>query len=578
MQTIHYMSKTYAPTLKEVPSEAEIASHRLLLRAGMIRKVASGIYSYLPLAMRSIAKIEDIVRQEMARIDCQELQMPIVQPAELWKESGRWDLYGPELARLTDRHGRDFCLGPTHEEVITTLVRNEVRSYRELPLSLYQIHTKFRDEIRPRFGLLRGREFIMKDAYSFHATEDSLREHYDQQADAYHRICQRIGLDYRPVEADSGQIGGKVTTEFMALADAGEAEIVHCACGYAANTEVAESRFVRGVVSAEPVAVSRVHTPGAATIESLADQLGVDRSATVKNMAGMTDSGQLVLFFIPGDRELNLLKAEKALGPVRLLEDDDFKPAGLTKGFIGPVGSPQNSLIVADESLAAEMAWTVGANEADYHLVGACPGRDFTVDSFVDLTVVAQGDLCPQCGAPLGVARGIEVSQVFQLGTKYSEAFGAKFLDENGKEQPFFMGCYGVGVSRSLAAAIEQHHDDAGIAWPISIAPYHVGLIVLDVEGEVYDTALGIASGLASAGAEVIVDDRDARPGVKFNEADLLGWPVQVVIGGRGLAKGIVEVKVRSTGARSEVPVAEAEAFVHRVLSEMWASVQPAHK
>ena len=578
MQTIHYMSKTYAPTLKEVPSEAEIASHRLLLRAGMIRKVASGIYSYLPLAMRSIAKIEDIVRQEMARIDCQELQMPIVQPAELWKESGRWDLYGPELARLTDRHGRDFCLGPTHEEVITTLVRNEVRSYRELPLSLYQIHTKFRDEIRPRFGLLRGREFIMKDAYSFHATEDSLREHYDQQADAYHRICQRIGLDYRPVEADSGQIGGKVTTEFMALADAGEAEIVHCACGYAANTEVAESRFVRGVVSAEPVAVSRVHTPGAATIESLADQLGVDRSATVKNMAGMTDSGQLVLFFIPGDRELNLLKAEKALGPVRLLEDDDFKPAGLTKGFIGPVGSPQNSLIVADESLAAEMAWTVGANEADYHLVGACPGRDFTVDSFVDLTVVAQGDLCPQCGAPLGVARGIEVSQVFQLGTKYSEAFGAKFLDENGKEQPFFMGCYGVGVSRSLAAAIEQHHDDAGIAWPISIAPYHVGLIVLDVEGEVYDTALGIASGLASAGAEVIVDDRDARPGVKFNEADLLGWPVQVVIGGRGLAKGIVEVKVRSTGARSEVPVAEAEAFVHRVLSEMWASVQPAQK
>ena len=578
MQTIHYMSKTYAPTLKEVPSEAEIASHRLLLRAGMIRKVASGIYSYLPLAMRSIAKIEDIVRQEMARIDCQELQMPIVQPAELWKESGRWDLYGPELARLTDRHGRDFCLGPTHEEVITTLVRNEVRSYRELPLSLYQIHTKFRDEIRPRFGLLRGREFIMKDAYSFHATEDSLREHYDQQADAYHRICQRIGLDYRPVEADSGQIGGKVTTEFMALADAGEAEIVHCACGYAANTEVAESRFVRGVVSAEPVAVSRVHTPGAATIESLADQLGVDRSATVKNMAGMTDSGQLVLFFIPGDRELNLLKAEKALGPVRLLEDDDFKPAGLTKGFIGPVGSPQNSLIVADESLAAEMAWTVGANEADYHLVGACPGRDFTVDSFVDLTVVAQGDLCPQCGAPLGVARGIEVSQVFQLGTKYSEAFGAKFLDENGKEQPFFMGCYGVGVSRSLAAAIEQHHDDAGIAWPISIAPYHVGLIVLDVEGEVYDTALGIASGLASAGAEVIVDDRDARPGVKFNEADLLGWPVQVVIGGRGLAKGIVEVKVRSTGARSEVPVAEAEAFVHGVLSEMWASVQPAQK
>ena len=578
MQTIHYMSKTYAPTLKEVPSEAEIASHRLLLRAGMIRKVASGIYSYLPLAMRSIAKIEDIVRQEMARIDCQELQMPIVQPAELWKESGRWDLYGPELARLTDRHGRDFCLGPTHEEVITTLVRNEVRSYRELPLSLYQIHTKFRDEIRPRFGLLRGREFIMKDAYSFHATEDSLREHYDQQADAYHRICQRIGLDYRPVEADSGQIGGKVTTEFMALADAGEAEIVHCACGYAANTEVAESRFVRGVVSAEPVAVSRVHTPGAATIESLADQLGVDRSATVKNMAGMTDSGQLVLFFIPGDRELNLLKAEKALGPVRLLEDDDFKPAGLTKGFIGPVGSPQNSLIVADESLAAEMAWTVGANEADYHLVGACPGRDFTVDSFVDLTVVAQGDLCPQCGAPLGVARGIEVSQVFQLGTKYSEAFGAKFLDENGKEQPFFMGCYGVGVSRSLAAAIEQHHDDAGIAWPISIAPYHVGLIVLDVEGEVYDTALGIASGLASAGAEVIVDDRDARPGVKFNEADLLGWPVQVVIGGRGLAKGIVEVKVRSTGARSEVPVAEAETFVHGVLSEMWASVQPAQK
>jgi prolyl-tRNA synthetase len=549
------MSSLYVPTLKEDPAEAELASHRLLLRAGMIRKSAAGIYSFLPLGWRSISKIERIVREEMDAIGSQELLLPIVQPAELWHESGRWNDYGPELARLKDRHARDFCLGPTHEEIITALVRADVRSYRELPLSLYQVNMKFRDEVRPRFGLLRGREFIMKDAYSFHATQESLQEHYDAQAGAYARICERLGLEYRPVVAESGQIGGKVTTEFMALAEAGEAALVYCGCGYAANVEAAETVVPRTPATTEPRAMERVHTPDIRTIAELAEFLGISGHDTVKTMAGKTPEGQLVFFCVPGDRELNPVKADWAVPGVELLDEADFASFGIPKGSLGPVNPPKDTLVVADRSLEGEVAWGIGANENDYHLIGAMPGRDFEVGRWADLVVAQPGDGCPECGGTLKGARGIEVSQVFQLGTKYSEAMGATYLDENGTEQPFIMGCYGVGVSRSLAAVIEQHNDDGGIVWPLSIAPLEVAVVPLAADGEVFEVAERLWRELAQAGIEVVIDDRDERAGVKFADADLIGWPFQVVVGKKGLAEGVVELKRRAGSERSTLPL-----------------------
>lgn len=552
------MSALYAPTLKEDPAEAELASHRLLLRAGMIRKAAAGIYSFLPLGWRSIAKIERIVREEMDAIGSQELLLPVVQPAELWHESGRWNAYGPELARLKDRHGRDFCLGPTHEEIITALVRSELRSYKELPVSLYQVNTKFRDEVRPRFGLLRGREFIMKDAYSFHATQESLQEHYDDQARAYGRICERLGLDYRPVVAESGQIGGSVTTEFMALAENGEAALVYCDCGWAANVEAAETIVPRDPSITEPVPMEKRPTPGLRSIADLAGAFNISEHDTVKTMAGKTEDGRLVFFCVPGDRELNPVKADWAVPGVQLLDEADFESFGIPKGSLGPVNVAEGTLVVADVSLKDEVAWGIGANEDDYHFFGAMPGRDFDVEIWADLVVAAPGDRCPQCGGELKGARGIEVSQVFQLGTKYSESMGATFTDENGDDKPFVMGCYGVGVSRSLAAVIEQYNDDAGIKWPVSVAPLEVAVLPLMAEGEVFEVAERIWRELADAGIEVLLDDRDERAGVKFNDADLIGWPYQVVVGKKGLAEGIVELKVRATGERSTLPLAEA--------------------
>ncbi len=549
------LSSLYAPTLKEDPVEAELDSHRLLLRAGMIRKTASGIYSFLPLGMRSIAKIERIVRQEMDAIGSQEVLLPIVQPAELWHESGRWSAYGPELARLTDRHGREFCLGPTHEEIITALVRNEVRSYRDLPLSLYQVNMKFRDEIRPRFGLLRGREFIMKDAYSFHADQASLQEHYDAQARAYGRICERLDLQYRPVAADSGQIGGSVTTEFMALADAGEAALVTCSCGFAANVEVAEAVVRRAPSVTDPSPLERRATPDIHTIAELAEAWGISAHDTVKTMAGKKSDGRLVFFCIPGDRELNPVKAARAVDGVELLDEDDFEAFGIPKGSLGPVGPVQGTLVVADRSLHDDVAWGVGANEDGYHFSGAMPGRDFEVEAWADLVVAEPGDGCPVCGGELAGARGIEVSQVFQLGTKYSEAMGASFTDENGDERPFLMGCYGVGVTRSLAAVIEQHHDDAGIAWPVSVAPLEVAILPLAADGEVSNVAEDLARRFADAGVEVVIDDRDERAGVKFNDADLIGWPYQVIVGKKGLSEGVVETKTRASGERGTFSV-----------------------
>ncbi|MDP2234132.1 MAG: proline--tRNA ligase [Actinomycetota bacterium] len=560
-------SELYAPTLKEDPAEAEVPSHRLLLRAGMIRKVAAGIYTFLPLAWRSIRKIEQIVREEMDAIGSQELMLPIVQPAELWHESGRWDLYGPELARLKDRAGRDFCLGPTHEEIITTLVRNEVRSYRDLPLSLYQINMKFRDEMRPRYGLLRGREFIMKDAYSFHATQESLQEHYEDQARAYGRICDRLGLEYRPVEADSGQIGGKVTTEFMALADNGEAELVYCDCGWAANVEAAETVIRRAPAITQPRDIEKVHTPSLRTIAELAEAFGVAEHDTVKTMAAKTPEGRLVFLCVPGDRELNPLKADRAVPGLELLDEDDFKRFDIPKGSLGPVNPPVGALVVADVSLKGEVAWAVGANVNDYHFVGAMPGRDFEIELWADIVLAAPGDGCPECGGELKGARGIEVSQVFQLGTRYSESMGATFMAEDGTEQPFIMGCYGVGITRSLAAVIEQHNDENGILWPMSVAPIQVAVVPLSVGDDVvYPIADRIWNALADAGIETIIDDRDDRAGVKFADADLIGYPVQVVVGKKGVANGIVEVKSRMTGERLEVAIEQAAAKVAQMV------------
>ena len=548
------MSELYAPTLKEDPADAEIASHRLLLRAGMIRKTASGVYTFLPLGQKVLAKVESIVREEMDATGAQEMLMPALQPGELWHESGRWDDYGPELMRLVDRHDHEFCLGPTHEELITALVRNELRSYKELPLSLYQIQTKFRDEIRPRFGLLRGREFIMKDAYSFHANQESLQKTYDDMSAAYGRICERLGLDYRPVEADSGQIGGSVTCEFMALAEAGEAELVHCTCGYAANTEAATAWPAPPSTTCP---TCRRWPPRRAHHRRAGGIPGHPRVVHREGACGQERAGDLVVLFIPGDHELNELKADRAAGGFTLLTDEEMEAYGLPKGSMGPVGLPKEARVIAARSLQAVQKWVVGANEDGYHYVGARLGRDFEVDEWADLCIVQPGDSCPECGLPLEGARGIEVSQVFQLGDKYSRAMGATFADEDGAEQPFLMGCYGVGITRSLAAIVEQHNDEHGIAWPFSVAPAHVCVIPLTVgDDEVQPAAEKLAADIASLGLEVAIDDRSERAGVKFADADLIGWPLQIVVGKRGLAEGKVEAKLRRTGEKKDVALA----------------------
>ena len=567
--TVMRMSKIYAPTLKEDPSDAELASHRLLLRAGMIRKQASGLYAFLPLGKRVLNKVQRIVTEEMDAIGAQEILMPFVQPADLWHESGRWDDYGPELLRVIDRHQNEFCLGPTHEELITALVRNELKSYKELPCYLYQTQIKFRDEIRPRFGLMRSREFIMKDGYSFHATQESLQQTYDETSDAYGRMCDRMGLEWRAVEADSGQIGGKVTCEFMALADAGEAEIVYCGCGYAADAEAGEC--VAHPTEYACDAMQKIATPGVHTITELAEFLDIPESSCMKALSGKDADGALVVLFIPGDHELNEIKIQQAVPGFTLLTDDEMIAFGLHKGSMGPVGLPEGARVIADRSLQAVPQWAVGANEDGFHYVGARLGTDFTVDAWEDLCVVAPGDACPACGLPLQGARGIEVSQVFQLGTKYSEAMGATFMAEDGTEQPFIMGCYGVGVTRSLAAIVEQHHDDNGIMWPLSVAPAHLCVIPLTVGDDVVEPAAErLARECAELGFEVVIDDRKERAGVKFADADLIGWPLQVVVGKRGLAEGKVEVKRRRTGEKREVDlssVGELFAMAHRLMA-----------
>ena len=556
MKSYAKMSKVYAPTLKEDPTEAELASHRLLLRAGMIRKGASGLYSYLPLAWRSIRKIEQLCREEEDAIGAQEMMTPILADGELWHQSGRWDDYGPELMRITDRHDRQFVLGPTHEETYTALVRAELRSYKQLPVTLYHIQDKFRDELRPRFGLMRGREFIMKDAYSFSADQASRQQCYDEQKGAYARFCARCGLRALPVAADTGQIGGDTSVEYMALAEAGEAELVYCEdCGFAADTEAATA--VCEVTEGVAGELTRIETPGVATIADLAQLMGVPESATRKAIAIVDGDKKPWVVIVPGDQEVNEVKAGHVFGDYHMMTDEELVEYGLHKGFMGPVGLPAGVSCAADLALKDSEWWLVGANEEGYHLQSAKPGRDFEVGKWVDVITAKPGDACPHCGKPLAGARGIECGQVFQLGTKYSEAMGATFMDVDGKEKPLIMGSYGIGSSRTLAAVVEQHHDDAGIIFPVPVAPYEVTVVALDAKGEVLEKATEIAQQLTDAGLDVILDDRKERPGVKFAEADLMGFPYQVVIGKRGLKTGVSEVKERATGEREDVALDE---------------------
>ena len=557
------MSKLYAPTLKEDPAEAELASHRLLLRAGMIRKEAAGLYTYLPLAWRSIRKIESIVRDEMDSHGAQELMMPIMVDADLWRQSGRIDAYGKELIRFNDRHEREFVLGPTHEETVTALVRNELRSYKQLPVNLYHIQDKFRDEFRPRYGLMRGREFIMKDAYSFSATQESLQEEYDKMKEAYENICVRCGVHALPVVADSGEIGGDTSVEFMALADAGEASLVYCDdCGFAADDEAA-STHVKVVEGAGDGKLVKVETPHCGTIEEIAKFFDIPQNATVKSLCLVDGEGRNTLVLVPGDHDLNECKADHAFGDWHLMTDEELEAAGLHKGFIGPVDLPSGIRIVCDASLKGTRNWVSGANAIGYHYTGIEPGRDFEADAWEDLVTVVAGDPCPKCSRPLKAARGIEVSQVFQLGTKYSEAMGATFMDEDGKEKPLIMGCYGVGVSRTLAAIVEQHNDEHGIIWPVSVAPYEVSVIPLDPKKEDCARACeDIVSALENAGIEVVVDDRKERPGVKFADNDLMGFPYQIVLGNRGIKNGTCELKDRAKGEREDVALEDVASRV----------------
>lgn len=548
------------PTLREV-SEAEMVSHRLMLRAGLIRQLAAGVYTYMPLAYRVLRKVEQIVREEMDRTGAQELLLPAMHPAELWQETGRYETYGPELVKLKDRHDRDFVLGPTHEEVITDLIRHFVNSYKRLPMTLYQIQTKFRDERRPRSGLLRGREFIMKDAYSFHTDRESLDETYQAMYDAYVNVFTRCGLDFRAVEADAGAIGGKGTHEFMVLADSGEDTIALCNdCDYAANIEMAE------VVFDEPAEVihgdrqpEKVATPRASTIEEVTKALGVSPDQVIKSILFVADK-EPVLVLVRGDHEVNEVKVKNVLDTAMCeLADEETvrRVTGAPVGFAGPVGLKEKVKILADRAVKVMPEAVVGANEADAHLIHVVPERDFQVNLYADLRNIQEGDVCPRCGGAIRFARGIEVGHVFKLGTRYSEAMRGTFLDKDGREKPYIMGCYGIGISRTVAAVIEQHHDENGIIWPSSIAPFTIHLIAVNMKNmdqvrvaeELYET-------LTQAGYEVLFDDREERAGVKFKDADLIGIPLRITVGAKAV-EGLVEYKFRRSGESGELAVQE---------------------
>lgn len=562
------LSKMHLKTLREVPSEAELPSHVLLLRTGMIRKLVSGVYGFMPLGWRTLKKIEDIVRDEMDKTGAQEILMSAIQPSELWQESGRWFAYGPELWRLKDRHGREFCLGPTHEEIFTDIIRNDVSSYRQLPLNLYQIQTKYRDEARPRFGLMRSREFIMKDAYSFDRDQEGLDKSYQEMYEAYEKIFKRCGLTFRPVEADTGAIGGSNSHEFTAISEVGESEIAYCEhCHMAATTERAEVTDAAPQDDIEMLPLEKKLTPGTKTIEDVANFLGLDKKQTIKALLFVKydDEGNkdgYVAAFVRGDRELNEIKLVNALGipehAIEFADESEMSQAtGCVGGFTGPMGL-HDCTIVVDSELPGLKNMCAGACEEDHHYINMNYGRDYEGDIIADIKTLLEGDPCPVCGAPVKHARGIEVGQVFKLGTKYSEAMGAYYKDENQEEKPIVMGCYGIGVSRTMAAIVEQYHDENGIIWPMSVAPYHVIISLVKPGDETQaKVAEDIYEQLCAAGVEVMLDDRDERPGVKFKDADLLGIPVRITVG-RGAADGVVEYKLRRDAEKEELPVAEA--------------------
>jgi prolyl-tRNA synthetase len=572
-------SKYFIPTYKENPAEAEVISHQLMLRAGMIRKLTSGIYTYLPAGLKALKKVENIIREEMNRSGAVELLMPAVQPAELWQESNRWEAYGRELLRFKDRHNRDACLGPTHEEVITDLMRREVQSYRQMPINLYQIQNKFRDEIRPRFGVMRCREFIMKDAYSFDVDEAGADRSYEIMYDTYSRIFQRCGLKFRPVEADTGSIGGSFSHEFMVLADTGEDQIVSCSsCTYAANLEKAEVKWDgdQSARSADAMkGLEKVETPNVRTIHELTAFLSVPAHRIIKTLLFSSD-GDVVAALIRGDHEVNEVKLKNYLGAEQLaLADPGLveEVTGAPMGFAGPVGL--DAKIIADQAVQGMANFVTGGNKMDLHLRNVNLGRDFRADDFVDLRLITPEDPCPRCGGELRFGRGIEVGHVFKLGTKYSKAMRAVYLDEHGEEQLIFMGCYGIGVGRTVAAAIEQNHDENGMIFPISMAPFEVVILPLQMHEEnVVRASETIYGDLLERGIDVLLDDRDVRGGIKFKDADLLGTPVRVTLGARSLKDGHAELKLRSASERTLIPLEDTPKVVADSVKELHDSIK----
>lgn len=571
-------SKLYSPTLREIPAEAEISSHQYMLKAGLIRKNGGGLYTFLPLGRKVVLKVENIVREEMNATGAQEIMMPIMQPSEIWHESNRWDAYGPEMFKLDDRHGNQYCLGPTHEELITTLVRNELRSYKQLPVTLWQMQNKYRDEIRPRFGLMRSREFVMKDAYSFDMDEEGLHKSYETMYHAYERVFTRCGLSYKPVEADSGQIGGNHTHEFMALAAAGEAEIVSCSqCEYAADIEKAVPGTLE--MPTEPESdMKLIETPNCSTIEELADFLNIPVEKTIKAVAFTIDNKKVVLCMVRGDHEVNDVAVQNLIGgnAIEPATEEQLIAHGLQPGYMSPIGGdkPDNEsfFVIVDPTAMNVCNGVTGANKKGYHYADVMPARDFKDVTVATIRLMTPTDVCPHCGAPIDIVRGIEVGQVFELGTKYSEALHATFLDNNGKAQPFVMGCYGIGVTRTVAAAIEQYHDDKGIMWPAAIAPFEAVVVPVSTKDESQvQIATDIYNQLKQARVDVLLDDRNERAGVKFNDADLIGYPVRVTVGKKSAAEQTVEIKVRRTGEEIVVSIDEAAAKVKEIIDDLLA-------
>lgn len=566
-------TRLYAPTLRETPAEAEVKSHQLMLRAGMIRKAAGGLYTYMPLAWRSLKKIMQIIREEMDAAGGQEIAMPIVQPSEIWKETGRWSVYGDEMFRVSDRHGREFCLGPTHEEMVTTLIRDEVRSYKQLPLMLYQIQNKYRDEIRPRFGLMRGREFIMKDLYSFDKDEEGMNESYKIMYDAYTRIFSRMGLEFRPVEADNGAIGGGHSHEFTVLAEAGESNIAYCTkCDYAASDEKAELTVIKAPEEAMKD-LDKVSTPDAHTIELVAECLSLPLDKTIKAVAFQDDKDELILAFVRGDHDVNDVKVVNLFDDsieLHMATDEAIIAAGGVPGFMSPIGLKEGTKVVVDATVMEMFNACAGANEKDKHYINVNPKRDFKDVIVADIRMIKEGDACPHCGAPVKMTRGIEAGQVFTLGTKYSQSLHATFLDENGKEKPLVMGCYGIGVSRTMAAAIEQNNDENGIIWPKAIAPFEVVIVPINAKNEdQLKIAEDIYEELKAKGVDVLLDDRKDRAGVKFKDADLIGYPLRITVGPKSVEEDSIELKIRRNGEMVNATKAEVAAKAVEMLENL---------